>query len=700
MRKSLLSSLLVFAGLAVSQTAPNPLLLPWAGSYNGVPPLDKVRLDDFKPAIEAAMAENIVEIHKITHNPSPPNFDNTLAALERTGQTLNRVLAVYYIWSSNMNSEAFEPIEGEMEPKLAAFRDQVVQNTELFKRIEAVYKSPAYQNLNSEQKRLTEKYYIDFVQSGAKLDADTKLKVAAINQQLAGLFTKFSQNQLADESEKYLELTDQKDLEGLPEGIVSAAASNAAALKKQGWVIFNTRSSIEPFLTYASRRDLREKAWRMFVSRGDNGDAHDNKSTVTEILKLRAQRAKLLGYSTHAHWRLANTMAKTPEKALVLMEAVWPAAVTRVHEEVADMQKIADQEGAQIKIEAWDYRYYAEKVRKSRYDLDQNEVKEYLQLEQLRESLFWVAEQLFNLTFKPAVGVPVYHEDVRVWVVSDKATGKQVGLWYFDPYARKGKRSGAWMNAYRDQQKLVGNITTIVSNNANFIKGKAGEPVLISWEDARTLFHEFGHALHGLNSKVTYPALSGTSVPRDYVEFPSQLLERWLATPEVLKRYALHYQTGKPIPQSLVDRITNASKFNQGFSTVEVVSSALIDMKLHLAGDSTIDPAAFEKKTLAALNMPKEMVMRHRIPQFGHVFSGDDYSAGYYSYLWSDVLSADAYEAFTEAKGPYDKEVVKRLYQYVFSVGNTIDPAEGYKLFRGKEASIQALMRNRGFPVK
>jgi peptidyl-dipeptidase Dcp len=466
------------------------------------------------------------------------------------------------------------------------------------------------------------------------------------------------------------------------------------------WVITNTRSSIDPFLTYSTRRDLREKAWRLFVNRGDNAGKNDNNRIISEILQLRAERAKLLGYPTHAHWRLENAMAKTPERAMELMEAVWTPAVARVREEVADMQALARKEGADIKIEPWDYRFYAEKVRKERYDLDQNEVKQYLQLEKLREGMFWVAGELFNFNFTPVENVPVYHPDVRVWEVKDKTSGRHVGLWYFDPYARAGKRSGAWMNAYRNQERMNGkDVTTIVSNNSNFVKGKPGEPVLISWDDATTLFHEFGHALHGLASSVTYPTLSGTSVPRDYVEFPSQLLEHWVSTPEVLQRFAVHYKTGKPIPQALVDRIERAGTFNQGFATIEYLASALVDMKLHLAGSQKIDPDRFERETLAALGMPNEIVMRHRTPQFGHVFSGDGYSAGYYSYLWSDVLNADAYGAFKEAGSPYDKAVAARLRKHIFSVGNTIDPAEAYRAFRGRDPQVEALMRKRGFPV-
>jgi peptidyl-dipeptidase Dcp len=390
-------------------------------------------------------------------------------------------------------------------------------------------------------------------------------------------------------------------------------------------------------------------------------------------------------------------MAKTPERAMQLMESVWKPAVARVHEEVADMQAIANKEGLKRKISPWDYRFYAEKVRKAKYDLDEDQVKPYLQLEKLREGMFWVAGELFNFTFTQVKDVEVYHPDVRVWEVKDKTSGKQIGLWYFDPYARAGKRSGAWMNAYRNQERFKGEVTTIVSNNANFVKPKEGEAVLISWTDAQTLFHEFGHALHGLSSNVTYPALSGTNVARDYVEFPSQLLEHWVHTPEVLNKFALHYKTGAPIPKDLVAKIEKAATFNQGFATVEYLSAALIDMKLHLAGDKEIDPGAFERDTLKAMNMPSEIVMRHRTPQFSHVFSSDSYSAGYYSYLWSDALTADAYEVFKEGKGPYDPAVAERLRKNVFSVGDTIDPADGYRAFRGRDVDPGALMRKRGF---
>jgi peptidyl-dipeptidase Dcp len=392
-------------------------------------------------------------------------------------------------------------------------------------------------------------------------------------------------------------------------------------------------------------------------------------------------------------------MAKTPERTMEFMEAVWKPAVARAREEVADMQAIADREGARIKISPWDYRYYAEKVRKAKYDLDENEVKPYLQLDKMREGMFWVAGELLGLSFTPVADVPVFHPDVRAWEVKDKASGKHVGLWFFDPYARPGKRSGAWMSEYRQQERFRGEVPPIVSNNANFVKGRPGEPVLISWTDAQTLFHEFGHAVHGLSSNVSYPALAGTSVPSDYVEFPSQILEQWLQTPEVLNRFALHYQTGQPIPAALAEKLQKAAKFNQGFETVELLSDALVDMKLHLAGDVEIDPAKYEKETLAALGMPEEIVLRHRLPQFTHVFTDSGYSAAYYSYLWAETLSADAYEAFIEASGPWDRELALRLRTYVLSAGNTVDPADGYRAFRGRDPGTSALMRRRGFPL-
>jgi peptidyl-dipeptidase Dcp len=688
------------AAAAIESPANNPLLATWVGPFGGVPGFEGVEVGYFEPALEQAMAISRSEIQAVADDPAPPSFENVSAAFENAGRTLTRVSTVYGVWGSTLNGPEFQAVERKMAPRLAAFRDEIVQNEKLFQRIAAVYESRGAAGLSPEQQRLVWKQYTDLVLAGAKLDKEQKARLAEINQRLASLFTGFSQNVLSDEESLTVVLESPADLAGLPESLVASAAGAAEDRKLPGkWVINNTRSAVEPFLTFSARRDLRQKVFENFVSRGDRGGEHDNNAIISEILLLRAERAKLLGYATHAHWRLQDSMAKTPEATLKLMEAVWTPAVARVQEEVADMQAVAKREGQESEIEPWDYRYYAEKVRKAKYDLDENQLKPYLQLDKLREALFWVAGELFDLTFSPITGIPVYHPDVAVWEVKNEKTGKHVGLWYFDPFARAGKQSGAWMSSYRDQERFQHEVSAIVSNNANFVKPRPGEPVLVSWDDAVTLFHEFGHALHGLSSNVSYPSLSGTSVARDYVEFPSQLLEHWLPTPEVLGRFALHYQTGEPLPKVLVEKIERASRFNEGFDTVEYLSTALVDMKLHLAGNVKIDPDAFERETLVALGMPKQIVMRHRTPQLSHVFAGDSYSAGYYSYLWADTLTADAFEAFTEAGSPYDRAVAERLSHNVFQAGNTVDPAQAYRAFRGKDPGIAALMRKRGFPV-
>ncbi|WP_421933472.1 M3 family metallopeptidase [Phenylobacterium sp.] len=675
------------------------LTTPWTGPYGGVPPFDKVKVADFAPAIEAAMAQELAEIDAIAANPAPPTFENTIAALERTGDAKNRVDTLYGIWSGTLSTPEMRAVEKVMAPKDAAHGDKILQNAPLFKRIEAVYEARATSGLTPEQQRLSWLYWNRFVRAGAKLSPEAKARVGAINQELANHFTTFNQNLLADETDYVLYLRTEAELSGLPKDVRDAAAAAAEERGHKGeFAVLNTRSSIDPFLTYSTRRDLREKVWRTFYSRGDNGDSHDNNAVIKKILKLRVERARLLGYPTHAHWRLENAMAKTPDNAMALMMRVWPSAIARVGEEVAEMQAIADKEHAGLRIEPWDYRYYAEKVRAERYNLDMNEVKAYLQLDKLREGMFWASGQIYGFTYHPVTDVPVAHPDIKVWEVKG-ADGAHVGLWYFDPYARAGKRSGAWMNAYRTQEKFRGKITTIVSNNANFVKGAPGEPILISWDDATTMFHEFGHALHGLNSDVNYPSLSGTAVPRDYVEFPSQVNENWLATPEVLNRFALHHKTGKPIPPALIAKIEKAHTFRQGFDVTEYLSSALIDMKLHLAGDADIDPDAFEREELAKLGMPKELPMRHRTPQFQHIFAGDGYSAGYYSYLWSEVLAHDAYGAFTEATGPYDKAVARRLHDRIMSIGNTVDPAQAYRSFRGRDPDVKAYLIDKGFPT-
>ncbi|MEM7311657.1 MAG: M3 family metallopeptidase [Planctomycetota bacterium] len=682
------------------------MLQEWTGPYGGVPPWHLVEREKFVESFDAAIKMANKDIDAIANDAAPPTFQNTFIALEKAGAPLTRLSNMFFVYASNLNTGPLPDIQKSVMPMLTEHEDSIIQNEKLFARIASIYEDESQMKaLTEAQRRLVEKRYKSFVREGAKLSADDKSTISTINKRLATLFTEFSQHVLNDEGGFVTWINDEADLAGLPDSVKSAMAS-AAKERSEGeeepkgkWAVTNTRSSMDPFLTNADNRKLREQVWRNYYNRGDNGDENDNNAIIAEILMLRARRAKLRGYETHAHWRLEPQMAKTPEATMDLMMKVWPKAVARVKEEVADMQAVADKEGADITIEPWDYRYYAEKVRKAKYDLDFNEVKPYLQLEKLREAMMWCSTELYGLQYKPTKDIPVFYPDVRVWEVTD-AQGKHVGLWYLDPYAREGKRSGAWMTDYRAQSNMGGeSITPIVSNNSNFIKGEEGKPVLISWDDALTLFHEFGHALHGLLSKVEYPSQSGTSVARDYVEFPSQVNEHWLSTPEVLNKFALHYETGEPMPQELLDKIEKASTFNQGFSTVEYLASAIVDMKLHLAGDATIDPDAFEKEALKEIGMPKEIPMRHRTPQFQHLFADDGYSAGYYSYLWSDALTADAAEAFEEAGSYFNEEVAKKLHDNVFSIGDTIDPGEGFRRFRGRDVDTSALLRKRGFPV-
>ncbi len=682
------------AGAATPSAISLPLLAPWTGPYGGVPPFDKVKVADFKPAIEAGIAAQLREIDAIATNAAKPDFDNTIAAMEKAGRPLNRALTIFFVYSGNLSTPDYQKVEAEMAPKLAAAQDAVTQNARLFARIDAVYSSPDKAKLTPEQQRLVWVYWNNFTQAGAKLTPEQKAVLSGYNQKLAALYTKFSQNELADEENEALILDSKSQLAGLPQAQIDGAAADAIAHRLPGkWRIANTRSAMEPFITYATDRALREKGWRMWIMRGDNGNANDNNATAVEILHLRAKKAQLLGYPTYAHWHLTDTMAKTPENAMALMMRAWTPAVAQVHADVIEMQKLADAD--KVKIAPWDYRYYAEKQRKAKYDLDLGEVKPYLQLDHVREAMFAAAGKLYGFSFTPISGVPVFHKDVTVYEV--KRAGKHVGLWYFDPYARAGKNSGAWMNAYREQSRVDGDLTTIVSNNANFIPGGAGQPTTISWDDARTMFHEFGHALHGLASNVTYPTISGTSTARDFVEFPSQVNENWFETPEV--QALLVNEKGEHIPAALLAKIEKAQHFNQAFSVVEAQASAIVDMKLHLAGGAAIDPKAFEKQTLAEIGMPSEMVMRHRIPQFGHIFSGEGYAAGYYGYLWAEVLDHDAYEAFGEAGSPYDPATAKRFFETILSVGNTVDPAQAFRNFRGRDPKVDAYLRDKGFPV-
>ncbi len=678
----------------------NLLLKDFTGPYGGVPAFDKMKVDQIQPAVLEGIEEGLIDIETIANNKEAPSFKNTIEAMERAGHSLDNVFTYYGIFSSNMSSPEFRDVQSALAPKLSDYTSKINQNEALFKRVKAVYDASQTNPLPADQQRVTELVYKRFEMNGAELDDAKKKRYAEINKELSTLYNKFGDNVLHDE-ENYITYLTKDQLDGLSDGFIKSAAKIATDNGKDGmYAITNTRSSMDPFLTYSTKRQLREQVWTNYYSRGDNGDAYDNKALIAEILKLRRERVKLLGYSNYAEWRLQDRMAKTPENAMALMEAVWPAAIARVKEEVADMQAVADAAGKNIEIAPWDYRFYAEKVRQKKYDLDSDQVKQYLQLDKLTQALFYTAGRLFNYKFTPVEEgkVPVFHEDVKVWEVTDLDSGKHIGLWYLDPFARPGKRSGAWATTYRSHTTFDGPKTVLASNNSNFVKAAPGEAVLISWDDAETFFHEFGHALHFFSSNVKYPTLNGGV--RDYTEFQSQLLERWLSTDEVINQFLVHYKTGEPIPETLVAKIKKAATFNQGFATTEYLASALMDMKLHLADPTDIDIAKFETETLASLNMPKELPMRHRTPHFGHVFSGEGYATAYYGYMWADVLTSDASEAFKDAPdGFYDKALADKLVKYLFAPRNSMDPAEAYNLFRGRGAKIEALMRDRGFPV-
>ncbi len=691
-------SLQMSATPAMSQTqtakppaaAQTPFLLqPWTGPHGGVPPFDRIQPEMFPPALEMAFDGLRAEIRAIAENPAPASFDNVIGALEASGDELNKVSALFNLMTSNLNSDAYQALDRDWSPKYAALSDEINLNPKLFARIDAVYQQRASLKLSPTQLRLLERTWEANVRSGAKLSPADKTKLAAMNQELATLFTDFSQKLLKDE-ETALPAT-EAEMRGVPEGVKSAARAAAEERKLTGYAIVNTRSAVDPVLTFADDRALRQRVWRAFVNRGDNGDANDTNATIARIVKLRAERAKLLGYPTHANLRMADTMAVEPAKAEALMLRVWGPAVARVKEEVADMAKIAGHP-----IEPWDYLYYAEKVRKARYDLSEAETKPYFELNNMIAASYWAAERLYDLKFTEITGtVPVFHPDVRVYEVT--RGGKHVGLFYRDDFARTGKQSGAWMTTYRDQRKFPTVQMPLVSNNNNFAKPGSGEPVLISYDDATTLFHEFGHAIHFLLQDVTYPGLSET--PRDFVEYPSQVNENWLMSRDVLDRFAKHYKTGAPMPAAVVDKIEKAQTFNQGYATVSYLSSAIVDMKLHTRADGVVDPDGFERETLAAIGMPKEIVMRHRLPQFGHLFSGDGYSAGYYSYLWSETMDADTWAAFEEAGSVWDRQVADRFRTILLMTGNETDRQQAYRAFRGRDPDVGALLKKRGFPT-
>jgi peptidyl-dipeptidase Dcp len=678
----------------------NPLLEDWTAA-GGVPPFSRIRAEHFLPAYAQGLAEHAAEIAAIAAEPEPPTFANTIAALELSGRRLERIDNVFSLLAGARTDDALMEIERAIAPRIARHWNQIHTNAALFRRIDAAMRAAASLGLDAEQARVLERYHTNFRRSGAALDDTAKRQLAEIMERLAALGTAFSQNVLADEQAFTLRLEGEAELAGLPDFIRESLQSEATERGLDGYAVTLSRSTVEPFLQFSDRRDLREKVFRGFVMRGDNGGSTDNKAIIAEMVRLRAERARLLGYADFAHYRLDDAMAKTPAAVRDLLGAVWrPARLSALTDRDA-MQALIQEDGGNFKLEPWDWRYYAEKLRRRVCEFDETAIKPYLGLDRMIEAAFYTAGRLFGLNFTPRPDVAVWHPDVRAWQVSG-SDGKEIGLFFGDYFARASKRSGAWMTSIRDQRKLGGDVTPVIVNVCNFAKAPAGEATLLSFEDARTLFHEFGHALHGLLSSVTYPKIAGTNVATDFVELPSQLFEHWLQQPELLRRFALHYQTGAPMPEQLLARLIAARNFNKGFATLEYIACAESDLDLHALpppnpGDPPLDARAFEAASLERIGMPGEIVMRHRLPHFAHLFSGGAYAAGYYGYMWSEVLDADAFAAFEETGDIFDEATAKRLRDCVYAAGGRQDPAEAYKAFRGRLPTADALLRKRGF---
>ncbi len=673
----------------------NPLLAKWTTPFE-MPPFDRVRDEHFMPAFDRAFADNVAEIEAIAKDPATPTFQNTIDVLERTGRSLERAASVFYNLAGTDTNETIQAIERKVAPRFAKHGMRIYQNAKLFRRVDRLMQEKGSLGLTEEQTRVLERYRRAFIRSGAALDAKARKRLAAIAERLATLGTRFNQNVLADEQAFLLVLETEDELAGLPEAVRAAAAQTASERGHKGkHVVSLSRSSIEPFLQFSSRRDLREQAYKAWRQRGANGGKTDNRKIIAEMLKLRAERSRLLGFKTSADAAMEFSMAKTPANVRKLLMDVWKPAKVRACTERDDLQEAVRAEGGNFEVAGWDWRYYAEKVRKFKFDVDEAEVKPYLQLDSVIDAAFDCANKLFGVTFKERKDLPVYNPEVRCFEVTGP-DGRHVGLFLGDYFARPSKRSGAWMSGWRDQHKLdAQEVRPIVVNVMNFAKGAPGEPALLSIDDARTLFHEFGHGLHGLLSNVTYPTVSGTSVEKDFVELPSQLYEHWFMHPQVLKKFARHYKSGKPLPEALLEKIKAARNFNMGFATVEYVAAAIVDLDLHVLEDThDLDVDAFEKETLNRIGAPAEIGMRHRIPHFQHIIGG--YAAGYYSYMWSEVMDADAFGAFEEAGNIFDRVIAKRLYENIYSAGGKRDPADAYKAFRGRLPTTRALLEKRG----
>jgi peptidyl-dipeptidase Dcp len=673
----------------------NPLLIAWQTPHQ-TPPFAAINTEHFMPAFERAFIDHAAEIAAITHDPAVPDFDNTITAMERSGKLLTKVSAVFYDLVSAHSNPAFLEIDRDLSLRMARHWNPIMMNAVLFGRIAMLHEKRKELGLTGEQMRLLERTYTRFHRAGAGLSDEAKARMAEINERLAHLGTSFSHHLLADEQEWFLELGED-DRAGLSDTFVTSAKAAAEERGMDGKAILTlSRSFVEPFLKTSERRDLREKVFKAFTARGDNGNANDNNAAIVEILALREEAAKLLGFPTYAAYRLEDSMAKTPEAVRGLLERVWKPARARALADRDQLQAMIAAEGGNFALAPWDWRYYAEKLRQAKANFDDSAIKPYLVLDHMIEAAFDCATRLFGITFSERKDIPVWHPDVRVWEVRDR-DGRHQALFYGDYFARPSKRSGAWMSTLRDQQKLDGEVAPLILNICNFSKGANGQPSLLSPDDARTLFHEFGHALHGMLSNVMFPSLAGTSVFTDFVELPSQLYEHWQERPEVLQRFARHYQTGEPLPEDLLKRFLAARQFNQGFATVEFISSALIDLEFHTQpASASRDVRAFERAELKKIGMPEEIAMRHRPQQFGHVFSGDYYAAGYYSYMWSEVMDADAFGAFEEAGDIFDPATAKRLRDDIYSTGGSVDPEAAYIAFRGREPEPDALLRRRG----
>jgi peptidyl-dipeptidase Dcp len=682
-------------GMNDLQSVPdNPLLTDWTGAF-GLPPLPAIKPDHFSPAFDRALAAHRAELDAISANPEPPSFDNTVVALEMSGRDLERVANVFFVLAGADTGDAIEAVERDISPLLARHSNAFYLDRALYARIADLYARRDSLGLNAEQARVLDRYHTRFVRAGGALDKPAQDRLAAINERMASLGTQFGQNVLADEK-SYALVLEEGDLAGLPDFARDAARAAAEERGHAGkYAITLARSSCESFLQFSSRRDLREKIFQAWIKRGENGGSTDNRALIAEMVTLRAERANRLGFATYADYRLDDQMAKTPQAARNLLDEVWGRARAKAVAEREALQTVITEEGGNFALAPHDWRYYTEKLRKAKFDLDEAEIKPYFQLDKMIDAAFETAYRLFGLSFTP-VSVPLYHPDARAFEVTD-AQGRHVGLFIGDYFARGSKHSGAWMTSLRDQEKLSGDVRPVILNVCNFSKPAAREKALLSFDDARTLFHEFGHALHGLLSNVTYPLLAGTSVPSDFVELPSQLYEHWLEVPEILQKYARHAHTGEPMPKALLDRLLATRTFNQGFATVEYTACALVDLDIHALPDAAkLDVSQFEKDDLDRIHMPAEIVMRHRLPHFQHLFSGGGYAAGYYSYMWSEVLDADAFEAFVETGNAFDPETAKRLRDFIYSAGNLRDPAEAYKAFRGRLPAVDALLKKRG----